>query len=153
MGRSQETFGKKENQKKKIQKRKDKEEKKEARQANSNKGKSLDSMMAYIDEYGNISDTPPDPKNKIEINTEDIQMGARKEELITQSVRKGIITFFNEAKGYGFIKDMKTQESIFVHINALASPVKENEKVTFEVERGPKGLSAVRVSTVKDVKE
>lgn len=60
-------------------------------------------------------------------------------------IRTGIVTFFNESKGYGFIKDLQTQESIFVHINALSEPLKENNKVTFEVEMGPKGSNAVRV--------
>ena len=61
------------------------------------------------------------------------------------AIRKGKVTFFNDAKGYGFIKDLKSQESIFVHINSLTEAIKENDKVSFEVEQGPKGLSAVRV--------
>ena len=90
MGRSQETFSKKENDKKKLKKRKDKEEKKEERKANSNKGKSLDDMLAYIDENGNISSTPPDPKKMRTINHEDIQIGVPKhEEVETEVIRKG----------------------------------------------------------------
>ncbi len=103
-------------------------------------------MMAYIDEYGNITSTPPDPSRKIKINTEDIRIGtARQENLPHDTVRNGIVSFFNEAKGYGFIKDLQTQESVFVHINGLTEPLKENNLVTFETEQGPKGLSAVRV--------
>jgi len=60
-------------------------------------------------------------------------------------IRKGTVAFFNEAKGYGFIKDEQTQESIFVHINGLVDAVKDNDKVTFETEQGPKGLNAVKV--------
>ena len=146
MGRSQETFSKKENDKKKLKKRKDKEEKREERKANSNKGKSLDEMMAYIDENGNISSTPPDPKKMRVINHEDIQIGVPKQEDVeVEVIRKGVVTFFNDAKAYGFIKDQRTQESIFVHINGLLEPVRENDKVTFEVEKGQKGLNAVRV--------
>jgi len=147
MGRSQETFNKKENDKKRIKKRKDKEEKKEERQANSKKGKSLEEMMAYIDENGNISATPPDPKKKKIFNSEDVQIGVPKQAPIDPAdlIRKGTITFFNESKGYGFIKDLQSQESVFVHINALSAPVKENDKVTFEVEMGPKGPNAVSV--------
>ena len=146
MGRSQETFSKKENDKKKLKKRKDKEEKREERKANSNKGKGLDEMMAYIDEDGNISSTPPDPKKMRIINAEDIQIGVPKhEEVETEVIRKGVVTFFNDAKAYVFIKDQRTQESIFVHINGLLEPVRENDKVTFEVEKGQKGLNAVRV--------
>ncbi|MDL5044925.1 hypothetical protein QQ054_02570 [Oscillatoria amoena NRMC-F 0135] len=62
MARSKETQGKKENDKKKQKKRKEKEEKREERKANYKKGKSLEEMMAYVDENGNISNTPPDPK-------------------------------------------------------------------------------------------
>lgn len=64
MGRSQETFGKKDREKKKLKQRQDKQEKMEERKANAKQGKSLDDMMAYIDEDGNISSTPPDPKRK-----------------------------------------------------------------------------------------
>jgi cold shock CspA family protein len=60
------------------------------------------------------------------------------------------VAFFNEAKGYGFIKDIKTQESFFVHINSLTEPLKENNKVTFELEMGPKGPNAVRVKKAID---
>ncbi|MEI7471182.1 MAG: cold shock domain-containing protein [Chitinophagaceae bacterium] len=60
-------------------------------------------------------------------------------------MRKGTVTFFNESKGYGFIKDQQTQESIFVHINGLKDKITENSKVTFEVEMGHKGPNAVNV--------
>lgn len=146
MGRSQETAGKKDKEKKKAQKKKDKEERKEERKANSNKGKGLEDMMAYIDEDGNITSTPPDPRRKKEIKQEDIQIGVvRHVDEAYDAVRTGVITFFNEAKGYGFIKDLQSQESIFVHINQVSEPIKEKDKVTFETEKGPKGLSAVRV--------
>ena len=63
MAKSQETFSKKEKEKKRIKKRQDKLVKKDERKANSSGG-DLDSMMAYVDEYGNITDTPPDPTKK-----------------------------------------------------------------------------------------
>lgn len=152
MGRSQETFSKKENEKKRVAKRKLKEEKKEERKANSNSGKSLDDMMAYVDENGNLANTPPDPKKKKVINVEDIQVSTLKEEdrEPVEVVRTGIVAFFNDAKGYGFIKDIKTQESFFVHINSLTEPLKENNKVTFELEMGAKGPNAVRVKKAVD---
>ncbi|MFA6058465.1 MAG: cold shock domain-containing protein [Taibaiella sp.] len=146
MGRSQETTGKKEKTKKKIQKRKDKEEKAEMRKSNSDKGKSLEDMMAYIDENGNISDTPPDPRKKKVINSEDIELGVpKRDDTEMEVVRTGVITYFNDSKGYGFIKDLKTQESVFVHANELSEPVKEKDKVTFEVENGKRGPAAVSV--------
>ncbi len=148
MGRSQATFGKKENEKKRLQKRKDKEQKKEERKANTNNGNNLDEMMAYVDDNGNITSTPPDPtKKKKVIKQEDIQIGVPKQEDLEPAdvVRKGSITFFNESKGYGFIKDSETQESVFVHLNGLIDNVKEGDKVTFEVEMGQKGPNAVLV--------
>ena len=146
MARSTETFSKKEKEKARLKKSKDKKEKAEERKANAGKGKSLEDMMAYIDEHGNITSTPPDPSRKLKINVEDIQIGvAKKQDLPDDTVRNGVVSFFNEAKGYGFIKDMQTQESIFVHANALTEPLKENNMVTFETEQGPKGLSAIKV--------
>lgn len=142
-----ETWSKKEREKKKQQNKKEKAERKQERKENSNSGKSLDDMLAYVDENGNFSSTPPDPRKKVKINVEDIEIGVRKQADIDPAdlIRKGIVTFFNESKGYGFIKDKETQESIFVHINSLLEPVKEHSKVTFEVEMGPKGANAVNV--------
>ena len=128
----------------------EKELKKKERKANSDKGKSFEEMLAYVDEYGNLSSTPPDPANKIEINPEDIQINVTKREDIEpiDPVRKGTVTYFNDSKGYGFIKDHETQESVFVHVNGLVDTIKENDRVTFEVEMGPKGPNAVRVRLV-----
>ena len=149
MAKSKETFGKKEKEKKRLKQRQDKQEKMEERKANAQKGKSLEDMMAYIDENGNLSSTPPDPKKRKVYNHEDMQTGVpKREEEDPNALREGVISFFNDAKGYGFIKDLKTQESIFVHINQLSEPVKENNKVSFQVEQGPKGLNAVDVKKI-----
>ncbi len=147
MARSQETFSKKENEKKRIKRKQDKQEKKEERKANSNKGKTLEDMLAYIDENGNLSATPPDPRKKKIVNSEDMQISTPRQTPTDPAdlIRSGTITHFNDAKGYGFIRDGQTQESVFVHINALSGPVKETDKVTFEVEMGPKGANAVNV--------
>jgi cold shock CspA family protein len=152
MARPQETFNKKELEKKRLQKRKEKEQRKEDRKANAKEGQSLEDMMAYVDENGNISSTPPDPlRKKTSIKTEDIVTGSRNNESTAPgtSIRNGKVTFFNTAKGFGFIKDTDNGESIFVHMNALSSPIKENDKVTFETERGFKGPNAVRVKVVR----
>lgn len=153
MGRSQETSNKKEKEKKKLKKKQEKELKKKERKANSEKGKSFEDMLAYVDEDGNLTTTPPDPsRKKKEIKTEDIQLGATKREDVEPMdvIRKGTVTFFNDSKGYGFIKDHETQESVFVHINGLEDDVKENDKVTFETEMGQKGLNAVKVKLIKE---
>jgi len=150
MGRSQQSFNKQENEKKKIKKKKDKEKKKEERKTDASKSKSLEEMFAYVDENGNITTTPPDPTTRVEINAEDIVLGiSKREETEEDILRVGSVTFFNESKGYGFIKDHQSQESIFVHINNILEPVKEGNKVSFETEKGPKGLSAVNVRMVK----
>lgn len=150
MAKSQATYSKKENEKKRLKKQKDKQEKKEERQSNAKKGLALEDMMAYVDENGNISSTPPDPKKKKIINTEDIQIGiSRQEDIIDENpVKKGTVTFFNDSKGYGFIKNTETQDSIFVHANGLVTQIKEGDKVSFEVEMGQKGPTAVKVSKV-----
>jgi cold shock CspA family protein len=141
------TWNKKEREKKKQQERKEKEERKLERKENSKKGQSFENMLAYIDENGNISATPPDPRKKVTVKLEDIEIGVPKQEDINPEdlIRKGIVTFFNDEKGYGFIKDQETQESIFVHINSSADELKQNSKVSFEVEKGPRGLNAINV--------
>ena len=148
MGRSQETFGKKDNEKKRAKKKTEKEERKVERQANAKSGAALEEMFAYVDENGNITSTPPDPTKKRVIKDEDIRISIAKQEdrEPEDSVRTGSVTFFNDSKGYGFIKDSVTQESIFVHANGLAGgPISEGDKVNFEVEMGAKGPNAVRV--------
>jgi len=121
------------------------------RKTNTGNGNDLESMMAYVDEYGNISSTPPDPTKKIKINEEDIVVGVPKQSALppAEIIRTGIVAFFNDSKGYGFIKDLATQESVFVHINGLVDSIKENNKVTFRVEMGMKGPSAVEVKLSK----
>ena len=151
MGRSVETFGKKEREKKKSKKQQEKKEKAEDRKANSGKGKGLDEMMAYIDEDGNITSTPPDPNKKKKIISEDqIQISVPKQEAAAPAdpFRKGTVTFFNESKGFGFIQDSISQESVFVHVKALEEPIGEGDKVSFETEQGAKGLNAIKVKKV-----
>ena len=150
MARPQETFNKKELQKKRAQKKKEKEERKQERKANAKSGQSLDEMMAYVDEFGNISDTPPDPlKKRTIINVNDIVTGSRNEGGAVASVRKGKVSFFNSAKGFGFIMDSENGDRVFVHMNGLKTPIKENDIVSFETERGPKGLQARDVKVIK----
>jgi len=146
MGKSTETFSKKEREKKKLKKQQEKKEKAEDRKA-AGGGKSLEDMMAYVDENGNITSTPPDPSKRRKIVAEDIQLGVPKQQDIEVEVtRTGIVSFFNDAKGFGFIRDLQTQESIFVHVNGTTQQIKEGDKVTFETEQGQKGLTAVKVA-------
>ena len=151
MAKSQETFNKKELEKKKLQKRKEKEQRKEERKAKSKEGQSWEDMLAYVDENGNITSAPPDPnRKKSTVKAEDIVTGSRNlEGHSTQSTKTGKVTFFNDGKGFGFIRDSSSGESVFVHSKNLLHPIKENDLVSFETERGPKGLSAVRVTVVR----
>ncbi len=150
MGRSQESFNKKEVRNKKEKKRKEKEQKRMARKDNE-KTSGFDDMIAYVDENGMITSTPPDPSEKTVINLEDIEISIPKSDPNDKPdpVRKGFVTFFNESKGFGFIKDAETQESVFVHVNNLLEEIKEGNVVSFEVEMGHKGPSAVRVKQFK----
>ncbi len=141
---------KKEQQKKKAQEKREKAEKMKMRKADGKKSKSLEDMMAYVDEYGNIVNTPPDPTRKrTEISLDDIMLGAAKIEEEIQETRTGTVSFFNEAKGYGFIIDNKNNQNIFVHMNNLLQPVKERDRVSFEIEKTPRGLAAIKVAKVK----
>ncbi len=146
MAKAQTNFGKQEAEKKRQQKKNEKEERRLARQANKAQGE--EDMFAYVDENGNITTTPPDPTKKKEIALESIRIGvARQEDREPEDTqRTGAVTFFNSAKGYGFIKDAASQESIFVHANNLGGlTITEGDKVTFETEPGMKGPTAVRV--------
>lgn len=138
---------KKERENKKQQSKKSKEEKKQFRKDNRKDGNDLDSMMAYIDENGNLSSKPADPSKIRVMNAEDIEIGVPKQRELSaeELVRKGKVSFFNTAKGFGFIKDDQTGESIFVHASSLTEKISENDKVTFEVEQGPKGHVAVNI--------
>ena len=60
-------------------------------------------------------------------------------------MKEGIVKFFNESKGYGFIKDSESQEEYFVHVSGLIDKIRENDKVSFDLQEGKKGLNAVNV--------
>lgn len=59
--------------------------------------------------------------------------------------KEGTVKFFNTSKGFGFINVKDSTEEIFVHSTNLVDKIRENDKVTFDVEQGEKGLSAVKV--------
>lgn len=150
MAKSRDTYSKKDREKQRVKKKQEKLEKMKDRKSNKEKGKSLEDMMAYIDENGNLSDKPIDPRKKMVFRQEDMQVSVPKlEDRPAAEPRKGMVAFFNDHKGFGFINDLDTRERIFVHANELSSPVKENDKVTYEVVKGPKGLSAVNVRPIQ----
>lgn len=151
MARSQETSNKKEVRNKKEKKRKDKEKKRLERKSNVKDGNNLDDMIAYVDENGRISSTPPEPGRKTKVNLEDIKIGVARREPGEREdpIRKGIVSFYNDSKGFGFIKDSANQQSVFVHANSLIDLIKENNKVTFLVEMGSRGPMATNVKLDK----
>ena len=148
MAKSQESFNKKEKEKKRRKKRQEKLERQRQRKAEKIEGgvKTFEEMISYVDENGNLTTTPPDPAKKLKVKVEDIVLGVPpKDNTPMERVRHGRVNFYNDEKGYGFIVDNETKESVFVHANNLSGPIRENDKVTFEVEMGPKGPNAIKV--------
>jgi cold shock CspA family protein len=146
MGRSHESFSKKDVRTRKEKKRKEKEKKRLARKENEKPGQPED-MIAYVDEYGMITSTAPDPNKKTSTNMEDIQVSVPKRDSMQnlEGVRTGTVNFFDTSKGFGFIKDSQTGKDVFVHASNLLEEIKEGNSVIFEIETGRKGPVAVRV--------
>jgi len=145
MAKSQNAFNKQENEKKRLKKRKEKQERKEEQRLNPSTG-GLDSMIAYVDEFGRLTDTPPDPAKKMKVDASTIEVGVpRREEEVVSPFKNGRVDFFDDSKGFGFIKENGTQEKYFVHVNGCLDKIKEGDAVAFELEQGKKGINAVRV--------
>jgi CspA family cold shock protein len=64
-------------------------------------------------------------------------------------MKEGVVKFFNNEKGFGFITPSDSSEDLFVHKTGLIDQIRENDRVRFEVERGKKGMNAVRVEKVQ----
>ena len=141
------SFGKKENEKKKQAKRLEKQKRKEERQAGGSA--SPDEMIAYVDEWGNLVDTPPEEQAREGIKLEDIAIATPKKEEVEAEPMKGRVDYFNADKGYGFIKDLDSAEKYFFHISAAPAGIAESNLVTFEPERGTRGMNAVRIALIK----
>ena len=60
-------------------------------------------------------------------------------------MNKGTVKFYNDSKGFGFIKDADSANEYYVHSSGLKQAIKENDEVSFELEKGKKGLNAVNV--------
>lgn len=147
MAKSRITFNKKEREKKKQKKKEEKLQRKEDRKENPEPAKSLDDMIAYVDEFGNITDTPPDPAlKKKEVKAHNIEVSIpRQSAEENKKEKEGVVSFFDTTKKFGFIKEVGTQDSFFVHESNLVDPIQEGDKVTFIPQKGAKGMDAVDV--------
>jgi cold shock CspA family protein len=104
-----------------------------------------------VDAYGNLTDTPPNPADKIKVDAKSIEIGIPKREEsdeVIDPVHKGKVSFFDNSKGFGFIIDSESQEKYFCHISGLLDKISEDDKVSFELERGMKGMNAVKVKRI-----
>lgn len=138
------SFGKRENEKKRQAKRLEKQKRKEQRQAGGSS--SLDDMIAYVDENGNLSSTPPEERVKQEVNLEDILIATPRREDEEPEMLTGRVEHFNGAKGYGFIRDAASGEKYFFHVSVAPVGIAEGMTVTFQTERGPRGINAVGIA-------
>lgn len=137
---------KKEVEKRKEQKRKEKNKRKEERKTNSG-GKSFDDMIAYVDENGMIYDTKPEENTiKKEIELDKIIISVPKREDVESVELKGRVEYYNEEKGYGFIKDLGSVNKYFFHRSNAPKEVKVGDTVVFELEKGQKGINAVNIA-------
>ena len=140
------TTDKRENEKKKLARRAEKQKRKEEKKL-APKVNSLDDMIAYVDENGMITSTPPEESVKREeIKQEDIMIATPKKEKEAPTIMRGRIEFFNTSKGFGFIKDLSGVEKYFFHVNNVVGNIAENNIVTFDLERGVKGMNAINIS-------
>ena len=141
------SFNKKELEKRKEQKRKEKQQRKEERKAGGSK--SFDDMIAYVDENGVITNTPPDPDKKEEVDLDNIVVSTPKKEEVEEIALNGRVEHFNPDKGYGFIKNLSGVNKYFFHVSNAPANIAEGRMVTFELERGERGMNAVNVSLTK----
>ena len=148
MGRSQQTFSKSEKEKKRLKKREEKRKKMEARKLEKEENGSAGIPMAYVDHNGNLTDTPPDPALKVKVKAKNIVLGIPQKEDSDEAfdpVRHGKVSFYDSSKGFGFIIDTETNEKHFTHVSNILDEITENDKVTFELEKGQRGMNAVKV--------
>ena len=141
------TVEKRENEKKRLAKREAKLKRKEGRKSTKS---SFDDMIAYVDENGMITSTPPAENiKKEEINLDEIIIATPKKEDEEPVILRGRVEFFNGARGFGFIKDLAGVDKYFFHVNNVVGNISEGNIVTFDLERGVKGMNAVNICLEK----
>ena len=140
------TSGKRDREKLKEQKRKEKLQRKEDRKSSGTS--SFEDMIAYVDANGVLSSTPPD-KQKEDVDVNDIAISVPKQEDVEIEPLKGRIEHFNSDKGYGFVKDLGSSDKYFFHISAAPASIAQGDMVTFELERGTRGMNAINIIITK----
>ncbi|MDT0558849.1 cold shock domain-containing protein [Ichthyenterobacterium sp. W332] len=149
MGKSQQTYSKSEKEKKRLKKREDKRKKMEARKLEKEENGSKGIEFAYVDHNGHLVDAPPDPSLKVKVKAKNIEVSIPKtlesDKEAFDPIRKGSVSFFDHSKGFGFIIDSENNEKYFTHVSGLIDEIDENDKVSFELEKGQRGMNAVRV--------
>lgn len=148
MGRAKETFGKKEVRNKQEKKRKEKAQRRQDRKDQGKKG-SFDDMIAWVDENGVITSTPPDTSQKKTVKAENIEVAVPKAEFRKNfKIRTGRLKNFDESKGFGFISVSDSRDSVFVHSNDCLEPLTVGGRVEFEIEKDKKGLKAINARPI-----
>ena len=142
------TAGKRENEKKRLAKRDEKLKKKESKKL-SGSSNSFEDMIAYVDQFGVLHSVPQE-RIEEEVDASHIEVSVPKQENVEVAPHMGRIEYFNAAKGYGFVKDTDNGEKYFFHISSAPATIAEGDRVTFEIERGMRGMNAVRISIVTE---
>lgn len=141
------TISKRDREKLKEQKRKEKQQRKEERQSSG--PSSFEDMIAYVDQFGVLHSVPQE-RIEEEVDASHIEVSVPKQENVEVAPHMGRIEYFNAAKGYGFVKDTDNGEKYFFHISSAPVTIAEGDRVTFEIERGMRGMNAVRISVVTE---
>ncbi|MBL1407138.1 cold-shock protein [Sphingobacterium faecale] len=142
MAKSQLTFNKKERAKKKQQKKQEKQERREINKSNNNKGKSLEEMFAYVDEFGNISDTPPTQVYKFK--EEDLHRPVEDEDEFLY----GKVSYYNDTGNYGFIRDNQSRDTVYFNDKLAGKTLSLNQQVKYKYIRTKQGNQISEVELI-----
>lgn len=138
------TSGKRDREKLKQQKKQEKLKKKEERQSSGSR--SFEDMIAYVDENGMLHSEPPEIKQREAIDASKIAISVPKQEDQGEALPlNGRVEHYNSSKGYGFIKDLGSSEKYFFHVSSAPEEIMEGDIVTFELERGKRGMNAIEI--------
>jgi len=144
LAKSQQTFNKLEREKNRAKKREAKRKKMAARKEARARGEIKQDEFVYVDFNGNFTDTPPDPAEKEQISLDSIVISPTKKDDVDTRVT-GKVTFYDDEKGFGFIKNPLNQDSHFFHFSECPDTLAVGDKVEFELMRGEKGMNAVKI--------